>query len=109
MPRKGEDDVWCMVMFDLPVKTKAQRREATRFRSQLADLGFGMVQLSVYAQYLPLASRLSALVKAIKANLPAGGDVRILSIRDQQWAGAIRFSNTEPTTPEDKPEQLTIF
>ena len=35
-------------MFDLPVLTAPQRREATRFRKFLLDRGFSMVQFSVY-------------------------------------------------------------
>lgn len=39
-----------LVMFDLPVKTKQQRRQATQFRNFLVRDGFHMVQLSVYAR-----------------------------------------------------------
>ncbi|MCQ9352686.1 CRISPR-associated endonuclease Cas2 [Corynebacterium sp. 153RC1] len=109
MPKKGEDDVWCIVMFDLPVTSKKARREATQFRNHLLDLGFAMAQLSVYVQYLPLSARVSILAKSIKANLPAGGDVRIVCVRDKQWSGAIRFSNMEEAQNEDQPQQLTIF
>ncbi|WP_442904906.1 CRISPR-associated endonuclease Cas2, partial [Gordonibacter sp.] len=36
--------MWCVVMFDLPVQTKVQQREATKFRKLLIDSGFSMVQ-----------------------------------------------------------------
>ena len=36
-----------MVFFDLPVKTKAQRREATRFRNFLLADGYHLLQYSV--------------------------------------------------------------
>lgn len=39
-----------MVFFDLPVKTKTQRREATRFRNFLLMDGYHMLQYSVYAR-----------------------------------------------------------
>nr|WP_255567457.1 CRISPR-associated endonuclease Cas2 [Corynebacterium sp. TAE3-ERU16] len=96
-------------MFDLPVKTKSQRSAANRFRNELLDLGFCMAQLSVYVQYLPLASRLNQIVTAVKATLPPGGDVRIVSITDNQWAKALRFSSAMPTNQEEQPSQLTIF
>lgn len=89
MPKKGSDPVWCVVMFDLPVKTKTQRKQATAFRQNLLDLGFCMAQLSVYVQYLPLAAKLSNLVKLIKEKLPPGGDVRILSVSDIQWSNGV--------------------
>ncbi|MDO4761815.1 MAG: CRISPR-associated endonuclease Cas2 [Corynebacterium sp.] len=109
MPRKGEAPVWCIVMFDLPVGSKRQRKEASRFRNQLLDLGFARAQLSVYAQYLPLASGVSRLAKTIKKELPHGGDVRILSVSDVQWSKMIRFSNAEEAKAEETPSQLTIF
>lgn len=109
MPKKGEDAVWCVVMFDLPVGTKRQRTEATRFRNQLLDLGFGRAQFSVYVQYLPLAARLHTLAKNIKSELPNGGDVRILSVTDNQWAKTIRYSNSAETKAEETPSQLMIF
>ncbi|WP_369408570.1 MULTISPECIES: CRISPR-associated endonuclease Cas2 [Corynebacterium] len=101
--------MWCVVMFDLPVKTKNQRREANRFRNRLFDLGFCRAQFSVYVQYFPLAARLSTIVKQVKCELPAGGEVRILSVTDQQWAKAIRFSSHKEQAVEKIPSQLTIF
>lgn len=56
MPAKGNDKVWCVVMFDLPVGTKDERRRATKFRNNLLDLGFQMAQFSVYVQYFPLGA-----------------------------------------------------
>jgi CRISPR-associated protein Cas2 len=40
--------VWMFVFFDLPVGTKTDRRNATRFRKFLKDDGFMMLQWSVY-------------------------------------------------------------
>lgn len=40
--------VWLMVFFDLPVKTKPQRRRASQFRIFLKKEGYMMLQLSVY-------------------------------------------------------------
>lgn len=43
--------MWVMVIFDLPVQTKAQRRAATKFRNFLLDEGFSMSQFSVYMRF----------------------------------------------------------
>ncbi len=43
--------MWVWVLFDLPVGTKAERKRATRFRNDLLDLGFEMVQFSVVSQF----------------------------------------------------------
>ncbi len=39
--------MWLFVMFDLPVGTKTERRQATGFRNSLLNLGFEMSQLEV--------------------------------------------------------------
>ena len=39
-----------IVFFDLPVKTKKERRNATQFRNFLIKDGFYMMQYSVYAR-----------------------------------------------------------
>lgn len=109
MPAKDSEPMWCVVMFDLPVKSRIQTREANRFRNHLLDLGFCRSQLSVYVQYFPLASRIATTVKQIKSSLPEGGDVRIISVTDIQWSKAIRFSKSEPSEMENTPPQLTIF
>lgn len=108
--RFDEDDaVWCLVMFDLPVGTKQERAHATGFRNMLLDLGFDMVQFSVYVRYTPSSGGAKGHVDAICLNLPPGGDVRILHMTDRQWAKALRFSAEEPVEVEEPPQLLTIF
>lgn len=109
MPAKGSDPMWCVVMFDLPTITKADRRAANRFRNHLLDLGFCRAQFSVYVQYFPLSAGVAATVRQIKEELPSGGDVRILSVTDNQWSKVIRFSKKKEVTEETEPAQLLIF
>ncbi len=101
--------MWCLVMFDLPTQTKAQRREYARFRNSLLDLGFFRVQFSVYAHYSPLGLMSKRIVDGIKSNLPVGGEIRILHLTDKQWASMIRFYNATEEIPEPEPAQLMLF
>ena len=45
--------VWVIVLFDLPVDTKAARKEANDFRIRIKKDGFTMMQLSVYMRHCP--------------------------------------------------------
>lgn len=101
--------MWCLVMFDVPVKTVQQRRDATAFRNLLLDLGFAMVQFSVYARYTPTQAGNRAAVKAIKRGLPANGQVRVVHITDTQWASALRYSSRKEETEPEAPDILTLF
>lgn len=105
----ADDAMWCLVMFDLPVETKEQRREAARFRHDLLDWGFIMVQFSVYAKYWPTGGQDHAVLRAIKTHLPEGGQVRVIGVSDKQWANGLHFCNAKPQKSESAPEQLMIF
>jgi CRISPR-associated protein Cas2 len=106
---KPEDTVWCVVMFDLPVQTKTQRKEATRFRSLLIDSGYSMIQFSVYGKYSPTLQSNKTIERFIRANLPAKGEVRLFHLTDNQWASATRFVSRKRESQEPAPEQLTLF
>lgn len=101
--------MWSMVMFDLPVKTKTERSQATRFRELLLDLGYQRAQFSVYVRFSPSVNSIIPTIGKIKKGVPNGGEVRIVTITDRQWATALRFSNARTVRSEDTPLQLAIF
>lgn len=110
MPKgKRYDEVWCVVMFDLPTDTPTERREATRFRKMLIDEGFAMIQYSVYGKYSPSFNTGLPTEKRILAGLPPCGEVRIFHLTDNQWAKATRFRSKKRIPNEKKPVQLSIF
>jgi len=79
---------WLMVMFDLPVMTKRQRKTATGFRLALLDQGYIMVQYSVYARSCTSWDAREAANKRLEAVIPEGGNVRAIFITDKQWQKA---------------------
>lgn len=99
-----------IVFFDLPVKTKTERREATRFRNFLLNDGYHMLQFSVYVR---VCNGLDAVEKhrsRIRNNLPDNGSVRMLVITEKQFEAIDILVGR--LTQADMPfqcEQLTIF
>ncbi len=63
--------MWMMVLFDLPVITKRQRKRATKFRNDLLDLGFEMAQYSVYLKFCGSRSAADALSNRVERRVPA--------------------------------------
>ncbi len=100
---------WVLVMFDLPVLTANQRREAANFRKDLIREGFMMLQFSVYARPCPSADRVESQVRRLKGLLPGGGEVRSLTITDAQWGRMLVFHSNKPSASEPMPEQLMFF
>ena len=104
-----EAPVWCLVMFDLPVKTKAERTKAIQYRQMLLDVGFTMIQLSVYVKYVTTTSGVRITAKQIKGNIPPKGKVRMLYVSDSVWAKTLVFYGKKELKAEPTPSQLTLF
>jgi CRISPR-associated protein Cas2 len=74
-----------MVFFDLPVTTKANRKEATLFRNFLLKDGYHMIQYSVYARVCNGMDAVHKHKLRLKKNLPDNGAVRLLVITEKQY------------------------
>ena len=103
------DPMWLLVMFDLPVATKEQRRLATKYRNMLLDMGFSQVQYSVYSKYFINATGIRRILTPLKSFIPELGEVRALRITDEQWAGTFRWLGPHDIKVESKPSQLAFF
>jgi len=101
--------MWIMLMFDLPVLTKPQRKAASRFRADLLSDGFQMIQLSVYARFCPTIQRAKRSGDVALSRLPDLGHCRVLYLTDHQWHRMIVIRHQKPVGPEPEPAQLTIF
>lgn len=92
-----------LVMFDLPTKTRADRRNATRFRNFLLGDGYHMVQYSVYARICNGRDSVETHKNRIRAVLPPKGAVRMMVVTEKQY-GAIELLLGAPTV-YDSPKQ----
>lgn len=101
--------MWIFVMFDLPIGTKKQAREAAQFRSFLLDEGFEMSQFSVYARFCNGTDAYEARLRRISANLPERGEVHVLSFTDRQYENIVRFSSQRRKRARKNPDQLALF
>ena len=101
--------MWLVALFDLPVKTKENRRAYARFRKVLLQEGFTQLQLSVYAQYCQSEEASLAKRRHIRDRLPSDGQVRLVSITDRQFASMEVFLGKAETAPEEPLGQLLLF
>jgi len=85
---------WVIAMFDLPVMTDEERKAATRFRNDLLDHGYFMVQFSVYARPCVTYELLEKHTEEVKRFTPAAGNVRLVFISDQQWAKSVTVTGS---------------
>lgn len=80
---------WILVMYDLPVLTDRERREATQFRDRLLDDGYLMIQFSVYARPCVSYEHLEKHLAKVKAFVPEAGNVRMMFMTDEQWKKSV--------------------
>lgn len=109
MSLSGMRAMWVLVMFDLPVITKRQRKEATGFRNDLLKDGFDMVQYSVYSRPCPSDENAAVHVARVKACLPPDGQVRILKFTDKQYGRMECFLSNSRFSPGSQPAQIQLF
>lgn len=101
--------MWMLTMFDLPVGTEFERKEANRFRNALKGLGFERAQLSVYLRFVASREHLDSLLAAVKSHLPPGGQVDIMFLTDKQFAQTVSFQGARRCKLKEKPDQYTLF
>lgn len=99
-----------IVFFDLPVKTKTQRRVATQFRKFLVKDGYFMVQYSVYCRICNGYDDVEKHKIRIRNNKPDNGSVRLLVITEKQYEKMELIIGNLVTEEEHAVfEQLSIF
>lgn len=101
--------MWLFALFDLPVKTRDQRRRYSRFRKVLIRYGFSMLQYSVYAQYCQSEDASLAKRRQVRTTLPDEGQVRLVSITDKQFSAMEIYLGKKNSSPEEPPGQLFLF
>lgn len=101
--------MWVFVMFDLPTESKADRKDATRFRNDLLKSGFSMMQYSVYIRVCGDAESTEKIITRVKRQVPDNGRVSILKVTDKQFGNIINFTGRQKKRIFKTPTQLTIF
>lgn len=105
----GYKIMWVMVMFDLPVLTKEERKRANKFRLFLRDNGFSMAQLSVYMKSVSGADGVDAVCRKVGGAVPPGGVVDILQFTDKQYENIVCYRNKTRQPANQNPGQLALF
>ena len=101
--------MWLQVIFDLPVGSKKERKEASQFRLALLERGFEMEQFSVYLRCCPDKSFAEKIMRQIEGVLPESGSVKMLAFTDKQYENIRSFQGTTLGKSRKNPGQLQLF
>lgn len=99
-----------LVIFDLPVMSKKERKLATSFRKFLLDDGFEMLQYSVYTRLCPDRDNAYTHLERIKRNAPNNGSIRMFMLTERQFTDMYVVAG-EKSAQEvlNTPQQLAFF
>lgn len=105
----GWRSMWVIAMFDLPVDTPKHRKAYTRFRKDLIEDGFTMMQYSVYSRHCASIENAEVHIGRMGKRLPNAGEVRFLAITDRQFSRIRVFVGKKRQTAPSSPSQLELF
>ena len=105
----GWRSMWVIAMFDLPTDTPAARKAYARFRKNLLEDGFTMMQYSVYSRHCASIENAEVHVKRMGNVVPAAGEVRFLTITDKQFERIKVYVGKERQKVPPPPSQLEFF
>jgi CRISPR-associated protein Cas2 len=101
--------MWMMVLFDLPVQTKKERKAATKFRKFLLDQGFEMSQYSVYMRFCAGKEQAEAYSRKVEKAVPSTGKVHMVYLTDKQYENIVTFDGRVKEAGRKNPEQYVMF
>lgn len=101
--------MYLFVFFDLPVKSKAERRDATRFRNFLVNDGYDMMQLSIYTRVCRGQETADKHIERVKKNLPPKGSIRALQVTERQYARMKLLVGTPTRQEQTGTSQLVLL
>ncbi len=99
-----------LVFFDLPVKSKKERKEATQFRNFLVKDGFYMIQFSLYGRVCNTIESAKLHEDRVSVKVPKCGSVRSLIVTEKQYASmSILTGQIKQKEKKINSQQLSFF
>lgn len=97
-----------MVMYDLPVASKANRKRYQRFHKFLINDGYVMMQFSVYTRITNGLDGIQKHLDRLRAHLPSKGSVRVMAVTEQQYASMMLLVGKATAQEEKVGAQLQL-
>lgn len=104
--------MWLMLMFDLPTKSKKDKKRYHWFHDELDKEGFMMLQYSVYGKIFSSAESANYGKKRIKDFIRKNiknGNIRILTFTDKQFSNMDVIIGEKSKEEKNEPVQLLLF
>lgn len=84
-----------LCMFDLPMNNKREQRAYRKFRKQIMNQGFIMMQYSIYVKTCNNRDMVESAKRKVKAISPKDGNVRLMEVTENQYMNIELVVGTE--------------
>jgi len=104
--------MWLMLMFDLPTRTKVERKKYHWFHKELEIEGYMMLQYSIYGKIFSSTESANLGKKRIKNFINKNiknGNIRLLMFTDKQFASMDIIIGEKSIEEKNEPTQLLLF
>lgn len=109
MRYNGYRAMWVMVLFDLPVKTKREKKAYVRFKKFLETDGFASMQYSVFIRHCGSRESAENHIKKVELAVPEKGHITIIQITDKQYGRIKNIWGPRAQKLPEAPKQLEFF
>ena len=101
--------MWTLVLFDLPTVTALLRKAYGKFRKSLLQMGFEMLQKSVYLRWEDSDDSAETLRRHVFARAPKEGQVTVLLLTQRTWGNVQMMADGCIRHPNEKPPSFLVF
>lgn len=101
--------MWLMVMYDLPVADKKDRKIYSRFHTDIRKRGYEMMQFSVYRKFVGTADRGEREMKSLLKFCPRKGQISVLQVTEKQMGRITTIWNGGEQKEKPRPDQLVLI
>ena len=78
-----------ILMFDLPKNTSTDKKNYNTFKKHIVNLGFCMLQYSIYTRIVKNNDDANKYIHRLKYNIPPKGSIRLLKITEKQYSNML--------------------
>lgn len=101
--------MWIMILFDLPIVTRNEKKEYVQFRDWLIKDGFIMFQESIYVRHCQSMEDTDKHIKRVENFIPSAGHIAILYLTDKQYGNMRIYHGATRRKVISTVQQLELF
>lgn len=96
-------------MFDMPTITIEDRKNYSKFKDNLIDDGFIMIQYSIYVRICKNQDDITKHINRVKMFTPEKGNIRLLQVTEKQYEQMIMLRGIKNVDEKESNNSMIII